>query len=153
VYFEFTTTGKGKETGKVYTLYYALLDAKEFASKPDTKTRPKLMVRQYLDDPKCLKTEKGCLEAGTREVKGRMIVGFHLKDDKESFDKLVKESHYLVDDKTLFLDTDWKAPDAEGAVFGQGLGKVILAMGLISIPLSLSMRRRNQARRLAAHKV
>jgi hypothetical protein len=156
VYFEFITKDNGKATGKAYTLYYALLDAKEFADQRSSttviKTRPKLMIRQYLDDPACLKTEKGCLDAGVQEVKGLLIDGFNLKDDKESFDKLVKDSHYLVDDKTLFLDMYWKPPDADGAAFGQGLGKVILGMGLISIPFSLSLRRRNEARRLAAQK-
>jgi hypothetical protein len=152
VYSEFITKDNGKATGKAYTLYYALLDAKEFA-KTNTQTRPKLMIRQYLDDPKCINTEKGCLDAGVQEVKGLLIDGFNLKDDKESFDKLVKDSHYVVDEKTLFLDVYWKPPDADGASFGQGLGKVILAMGLISIPLSLSLRRRNEARRLAAQKV
>jgi hypothetical protein len=151
VYSEFTTKDNGKATGKAYTLYYALLDAKEFA-KTNTQTRPKLMIRQYLDDPKCINTEKGCLDAGVQEVKGLLIDGFNLKDDKESFDKLVKDSHYVVDDKTLFLDMYWKPPDADGAAFGQGLGKVILAMGLISIPISLSLRRRNEARRLAVQK-
>ncbi len=156
VYSEFTTKDNGKATGKAYTLYYALLDEKEFtrqrSSETIIKTRPKLMIRQYLDDSTCIKTES-CLELGVQEIKGLLIDGFKPKDDQESFDKLVKDSQYLVDDKTLFLDVYWKPPDADGASFGQGLGKVILAMGLISIPLSLSLRRRNEARRLAAQEV
>jgi hypothetical protein len=152
VYSEYTTKDGGKETGKAYTLYYALLDAKEFAvSDPDIKTHPKLMIRQYLNDPKCIKTQKGCLDAGARVVQGRMIEGFNSKDDKESFDKLVKDSHYVVDGKTLFLDIEWKPPDADGASFGVGLGKFVVALGLISIPVSLSLQRRRQAR-LAAQK-
>ncbi len=154
VYSEFTTKDNGKATGKAYTLYYALFDEKEYARQRSSttviKTRPKLIIRQYLDDPTCLKTEKGCLNTGVQGIKGLLIDGFNLKDDKESFDKLVKDSQYVVDNKTLFLDIEWKPPDADGASFGQGLGKVILAMGLISIPLSLSLRRRNEARRLAA---
>jgi hypothetical protein len=156
VYFEFTTKDKGKETGKAYTLYYALLDEKEYvrqrASETVIKTRPKLMIKQYLDDPACLKTEKGCLNTGVQEIKGLLIDGFQSKDDKESFDKLVKDSHYVVDDKTLFLDVYWKPPDADGAAFGVGLGKVIVTVGLISIPFSMSLRRRREARQLAAQK-
>jgi hypothetical protein len=151
VYLEITRTRNGIETGKNYVLYYPLMDKAGFTDlangKSTTEVRPTVIVRQVLDDGACIKTQDGCLKIGTREVTGRAMTEFEDKDDLDAFQKLQKE--YKMDSKTLVLDAHWKPSTASDASFAQTLGKILLAIGLISIPVSLSLRRRHQAQRTA----
>jgi hypothetical protein len=151
VYLEITKTRNGIETGKNYILYYPLMNKEEFAKLVDGKSinevHPSIIVRQVLNDGACIKTQDGCLKIGTREITGRAMTAFEDKDDLEAFQKLQKE--YQMDNKTLVFDTDWTPATASDASFAQTLGKILLAIGLISIPVSLSLRRRNQAQPVA----
>ncbi len=147
VYLEITKTRNGIETGKNYILYYPLMNKGEFGKLVDGKStnevRPSIIVRQALDDGACIKTQDGCLKIGTREITGRTMAAFENKDDVDAFQKLQKE--YQIDSKTLVFDADWTPATASDASFAQTLGKILLAIGLISIPVSLSLRRRNLA--------
>ncbi len=151
VYLEITKTRNGIETGKNYILYYPLMNKDEFGKLVDGKStnevRPSIIVRQALDDGACIKTQDGCLKIGSREIKGRAMTAFEDKDDLDAFKKLQKE--YQIDSKTIVFDADWRPSNASDASFVQTLGKLLLAIGLISIPVSLQLRRRNSIQKTA----
>jgi hypothetical protein len=151
VYLEITRTRNGVESGKNYVLYYPLMEKSEFSKQVDgaksNTIHPSIIVRQPLKDAKCISSQDGCLEIGEQEVKGRVMAEFEDKDDLDAFKKLQKD--YQIDNKTLVFDTNWTPSTASDASFAQTLGKLLLAIGLISIPVSLSLRRRNLAQQMA----
>jgi hypothetical protein len=147
VYLEITKTRNGIETGKEYVLYYPLMNKNEFSKQINganaSEIRPTLIVRQDLKDAKCINSQDGCLEIGTRGIKGRAMTAFTVKGDVDAFKKLQKD--YQMDAKTPVFDANWTPSTASDASFLLTLGKLLVAVGLIAIPVSLSLRRRNQA--------
>jgi hypothetical protein len=131
---------------KEIVLYYALLDQKQYdRSLNGDQSKPAVLVRQILPkdtDRACAETDEGCLTAGELSLTGKLMTTLPKEEDADLFAKVADEGNYATNTKTLYFDADWKPAAVSSAGFTRYGSWLWIALTAISLPLTVSRRRK-----------
>ncbi len=130
---------------KDIVLYYALLDDKQYnRSMNGEQSKPAVLVRQLVpkESRGCIETEAGCLTEGELTLTGRLMNVPPDAEEVDIFPDLLEDGLYATNTKTLYFDADWKPAALSSAGFTKYGSWLWIALTAISLPLTVSRRRK-----------